>query len=101
MDKLIEMLGKLVQALLKAKTLWFIIVVVAVFSLLLLLLNGDASVSAEQDTSFLTKLKDFFNVSGFMGTYGQWIGPLALASMSLIVVKVVAELIGLLKDRFW
>lgn len=81
MEKLIELLGKAFKALLSSKTLWLIVVAIAIFTLALLLIDG-------------TGLRRFFRISEFMNNYGKWIGPVALASIALILAKAAIWVLG-------
>jgi hypothetical protein len=95
MEKLIEMIGKIVQALLSSKTLWLIIVAVAIFSIAILAISR-------------TALASFFGIQMF-ATCGEAstvcsrtvIGLAALVSLALILARILIWVIGLLRDQFF
>ncbi len=82
MEKLIELLGKAFKAILSSKTLWLIVVAIAIFTLALLVINH------------YTPEGGFFGISGFMGLCGVWVGPIALASIALILARAAIWVLG-------
>jgi hypothetical protein len=89
MEKLIELLGKIIQPLLSSKTLWFIVVAAAIFTLALLLLPQP--------------ILEPLGVWAFAQNPDNrpYIGLLALASIVLILVKAAIWVFGLLRDKFF
>lgn len=79
MDKLIEMLGKILKPLLSSKTLWTIIVAVAIFSLAYLVI---------------------FDNGGFLPSR-SWAVAAAFVSLSLILARVVIWVVGRVRDQYF
>ncbi len=124
MEKLIELLGKIVQALFSSKTLWFIVVTTAIFTLVLLLIANTtpcdsaptptptpmlmptptgtpASTPTPTETPAPESCQDFLGVSGFAQKNKAPIGLVALVSIALILAKAVIWIVGLIKDQFF
>jgi hypothetical protein len=90
MEKLLELLGKIIEAVLSLftlETIRFIAIVAAIFTLALLFLPD----------SILTQ----FGVLTFRNNNQQWIGLVALASIALILAQVAIWVLGLIKDQFF
>jgi hypothetical protein len=91
MDKLIETLGKILESLLSSKTLWIIIVAVAILSFGLLAISGNE------------KLAAFFGINGLMGNPSsrEVVGLAALVSLGLILARVVIWVVGRVREQYF
>lgn len=84
MDKIIELLGKLlgllgkiIEGIFSSKTFWLIVIAVAIFSLALLYIPGSG-----------------------LAPYASLIKLAALASIALILARVIIWVVGLLLKQF-
>ena len=99
MDKLIEMLGKILKPLLSSKTLWTIIVAVAILSVAILVLS-------QSQGGGLTR---FFGLgifapcdnSGAWECPRTWVGLAALVTFGLILARVLLWVIGRVRDQYF
>lgn len=84
MDKLLETLGKILEKLLSSKTLWTIIVAVAICTTLLTLGGGS-----------------LLGLGTFVSRYSTLIRLAALVSICLILAKIVIWIIERIRERYF
>jgi hypothetical protein len=82
LGKLIGLLGKIIEGIFSSKTFWLLVVAVAIFSLVAWQLS-----EREGAPQF------------FVGHQELWIG-IAIASIALILARVIIWVVGLLLEQF-
>jgi hypothetical protein len=93
MEKLIKALGKILEALLKSKTVLLLLIVVAILSVAILAMTTVPPVIPGGD---------FFGLGTFAsGSSRRLAGLAALVSIILILVRVVVWIIGKVREKYF
>jgi hypothetical protein len=100
MDKLFETLGKILEKLLSSKTLWIIILVVAILSVAILAMTRDPAKVSELGKFFALEMFVPCEPAGWKCPR-TWVGLAALVSIALILAKVVIWIIGRIRERYF